>query len=97
MDQTGDGGYLSKPVLSVKIEKFLVWEAPLNHLNFYAQGGSSYRDNKGGMKNYRFERSRLNQKLGSVLSTHSKFIDEMNKLSNAFADELTAEILKNGL
>ncbi len=85
-----------KPLLSVKIEKFAVWEAPLNHLNFYAKGRSSYREN-GTAKNYEFEKSMLQQKLGSVLSTHNKMIGEMSKLANQFADELTAEIFKNGL
>ena len=85
------------PLLTVKIDRFLVWEAPLNHLNFYVKGNSSYSESGGVAGNYEFERSMLGERLGSLLSTHSKFIDEMNKLSNAFAEGLTAEIIERGL
>jgi hypothetical protein len=84
-------------VLKVKIERFLVWEDPLNHLNFYAKGFSSYSRNHIAVKEYAFERSLLTQKLGSVLSTHNTFIIKMNSLSNQFAEEITTDVLKNTL
>jgi hypothetical protein len=84
-------------ILKIKIDNFLVWELPLNHLNLYAKGKSTHILNGKIIKEYQFEKSMLSQKLGSVLSTHSKFMNEMNRLTNQFAEELTAEILEKGL
>jgi hypothetical protein len=84
-------------VLKLKIEKFFVWEAPLNHLNLYVKGKSSYWRSGTIVKDYEFERSMLSQRLGSVLSTHSAFMDEMNRVSNQFAGDLAAEVFSKGL
>jgi len=84
-------------VLKIKIGTFLVWESPLNHLNLYAKRNSTYIQNGKIIKEYEFEKPMLSQKLGSVLSTHSTFMNEMNRLTNKFSEELTAEILEKGL
>lgn len=84
-------------VLKIKIDNFLVWEHPLNHLNLYIKGKSTYIQNDSKMKEYVFEKSRLTKKLGSVFSTHSMIITEMNKMANQFAEEVTAEIITKGL
>jgi hypothetical protein len=84
-------------ILKIKIENFLVWESPLNHLNLYVKGRSGHVLNGKTHKEYPFEKSMLLQRLGSVLSTHNRFMVEMNRLSNQFAEELTAEILEKGL
>ncbi len=84
-------------IFRIKIENFLVWESPLNHLNLYTKGKSTHIVNGKIIKEYEFEKSMLSQKLGGVLSTHSKFMNEMNKLTNQFAEELTGEILEKGL
>lgn len=39
----------------------------------------------------------LSQKLGGMLSPHSKFLNEMNRLINQFSEKLTVEILEKGL
>lgn len=79
-------------ILKLRIEKFFVWEAPLNHLNLYVKGKSSYWRSGAIVRDYEFERSMLSQKLGSVFSTHSAFMDEMNRLSNQFARDIVAEV-----
>jgi len=84
-------------ILRVKIEKFFVWEAPLNHLNLYAKGKSIHSQNGKILKEYAFEKSLLAQRLGGVLSTHRKFMKEMNRLSNQFSADLVKEVLENGL
>lgn len=84
-------------ILKVKIENFIVWEQPLNHLNLYVKGKSDYLHNGNQNKEYVFEKSTLARKLGSVFNTHSMLITEMNRMSNQFAEELTAEILEKGL
>ncbi len=84
-------------VLRIKIDNFLVWESPLNHLNMYAKGIASHLQNGKPVKEYQFERSMLSQKVGGVLSTHGKFLDEMDRITNAFSQELTAEIFEKGL
>jgi hypothetical protein len=84
-------------ILKIKIDNFLVWEAPLNHLNLYTKGKSTHMFNGEIIKEYNFEKSMLSQKLGGMLSTHSKFLNEMNRLINQFSEELTVEILEKGL
>lgn len=80
--------------LKIKITYFYVWEGPLNHLNLYVKGDCKLLNKNGTMvKEYDFERDMLHQKLGSVLSTHSSFIAEMNRLLNKFADDLSFEVI----
>ncbi|MCE5195373.1 MAG: hypothetical protein LLF28_08015 [Nitrospiraceae bacterium] len=84
-------------ILKIKIVKFIVWESPLNHLNLYAKGKSTHMLNEKIIKEYEFEKSMLSQKLGGVLSFHRTFMNAMDKLTNKFSEELTAEILEKGL
>jgi hypothetical protein len=80
-------------VLKIKISNFNVWEGPLNHLNLYVKGSCKLIHKDGTMvKEYEFESELLKQTLGSVLSTHSSMITEMNRLLNKFAEDLSVEI-----
>jgi hypothetical protein len=83
----------SQNELTIKVEKFYVWEAPLNHLNLYAKGESRYTKAGGAIKEHRFEKSMLSQKLGTMMSTHRSFMKEMNRISNLFAHEITTDII----
>ncbi len=85
----------SQNELKIKVEKFYVWEGPLNHLNLYAQGESRYTRAGDSTKGHRFETSMLSQKLGTVMSTHKSFMKEMNRISNLFAQEITTDIIRN--
>ena len=85
----------SQNELQIKVEKFFVWEGPLNHLNLYVKGESRYRRAGNIIKEYAFEKSMLSQKLGTVMSTHRSFLKEMNRISNSFAQEITTDIIKN--
>jgi hypothetical protein len=81
--------------LNIKVEKFYVWEGPLNHLNLYAQGECRYTKPGESIKEHRFEKSMLSQKLGTMMSTHKSFMKEMNRISNLFAQEITTDIINN--
>lgn len=98
-------------VLRIGVEKFFVWEAPRDHLNLYVRGKSSCLRN-GTVKEHRFEKSMLYQKVGGLLSPYSReidekvggllttpdrFMDEMIRMSQLFAESLTVEILQKGL
>ena len=85
----------SQNELRIKVEKFYVWEGPLNHLNLYAQGESRYIKAGDATKEHRFEKSMLSQKLGTIMSTHKSFMKEMNRISNLFAQEITTDIIRN--
>jgi hypothetical protein len=39
----------------------------------------------------------LDEKVGGLLTTPGRFVDEMNRISNLFVEALTAEILSRGL
>jgi hypothetical protein len=96
-DETCVNRPIASDLLKIKIDKFLVWESPLNHLNLYTKGKSTRAVSGKIIKEYEFEKSMLSQKVGGILTTHSRVMDEMNRLSNQFAEELTAEILEKGL
>jgi hypothetical protein len=88
---TSEGG----PGIRVKIENFLVWEAPLNHINFHITGTTTFFSSTGSKKEYSFQNELLNQKLGTVMSTHNSFIRELNKVSDQFADQTIKAIFEN--
>ena len=83
--------------LLVQIKHFYVWEYPLNHISLYADGSSSYSKQSGVVENYEFGRQLLRFELGSVLSTHSHFIRQMDMVSNKFAEDLVLDILQNSV
>jgi len=84
--------------MKIKITDFFVWEGPLNNINFYVKGYCLPMDaNAPGVMQYVFEEKILNYELGGVLSTHSRFMDEMNKVSNQLAEKITLNIFSNGL
>ena len=85
----------SKNDLAIRVDKFYVWEGPLNHLNFFVKGECLYTTDGKETKKYDFEKSMLSQKLGTMMSTHSSFLKEMNRLSNLFAQEITTDIIIN--
>jgi len=80
--------------LQVRIEKFFVWEYPLNHLNFYLSGSSFYGNEYGLLRAYPFEFQLLKFSLGSIMSTHAHFMKQMNLISNEFAERAVADILR---
>lgn len=83
-----------RTALTIEIKSFYVWEGPLNHLNLYADGSSRLTSKDGNLiKDYHFEKDLLKQKLGSVLSTHSSFITEMNRLLNKFSQDIAVQII----
>lgn len=99
-------------VLSIKVEQFFVWETPLNHLNMYVKGKSVCSRSGSAVKEHKFEdhimyqkigglvspySRAIDEKLGGLLTTPTMFMDEMNRISNLFAEAVTAEILSNGL
>jgi len=96
-----DDGCLAKASsperIIIKLDNFLVWEAPLNHLNLYAKGMSTRYSNGRIIKQHNFEKQQLSMSMGSVFMTHGILIKNMNRASNDFAEELTAEILQKGL
>lgn len=110
-DETCVLGAGSATVLRVGIERFFVWEAPIDHLNLYVQGRSSCLRN-GAVKEHRFEKRMLYQKVGGLVSPYSRvidekvggllttpdrFMDEMIRMSQWFAESLVAEVLQKGL
>jgi hypothetical protein len=84
----------SSAEIRVKIEKFLVWEAPLNHINFHINGTTAFFSPAQPKKEYSFQNELLNQKLGTVMSTHNSFIREMNKIADQFADQTVQAIFE---
>lgn len=92
-----------KYLVRVKVTEFQVWEEPMNHINLKSAAISKvYRPQNLAEPLSMFEgRQELkNQSVGSVLSTSSGFIAEMNKISNRFAGALSTEIIgkvQNGL
>ena len=84
--------------MRIKITDFFVWEGPLNNINLHVKGYCQPMDvNATGVMRYEFEEKILNYELGGVFSTHSKFIDEMNNISNQLAEKITLNIISNGL
>lgn len=87
----------NQQALLVQIKHFYVWEYPLNHISLYADGSSSFSRQSGDIEKYDFGRQILRYELGSVLSTHSHFMRQMDMLSNKFAQELVLDILENSV
>ncbi len=83
--------------LRITVEKFFVWEGPLNHLNLYVKGKSQFKGDGTEAQGYAFEKAMVSQKLGSMMSTHSSFLKEMNRLTHLFAAELTTEIIEKAI
>jgi hypothetical protein len=81
--------------LKVKIDEFYVWEGPLNHLNLVVKGKSEYLKSGKSIKQHSFENSLLSQKLGTMMSTHASFMQEMNRISNVLAQNVTTDIMSN--
>jgi hypothetical protein len=81
--------------MTVKIENFLVWENPLNHLNFYVKLHCEVFDSRNSKVNTcQFERNSLTNNLGGVFSTHANLIKQMNKSANKFAEDTVAELFQ---
>lgn len=80
--------------LKVGIENFLVWENPLNHINFHIKIHGEMFDAKSSQnKACDFERDSLENDLGGVFSTHASLIAKMNETTNRFAEETVTEML----
>jgi hypothetical protein len=85
-------------VARLKVAEFRVWEKPLNHLNMSAV--VECRVYEAGLTNqpaylYEARQQITNQSIGSIMTTSSGFIREMNKISNRFAGVLSEDILEN--
>ena len=85
-----------KYLVRIKIAEFQVWEKPMNHINLKAIAISKvYRPDNLAEPVYVYEGRQevTNQSIGSVMSTSSGFIAEMNRISNRFAGGLAAEMI----
>ena len=84
-------------IVSLKVAELEVWEEPLNHLNLKAAVECKVYRMGINQPEFVFEvrQQATNQSIGSVLSTSSGFIKEMDKVSNKFAGALSEEVLKN--
>jgi hypothetical protein len=101
-DDLGDIGksQVSGPryVIKMKITEFYVWEQPLNHLNLKATvQACAFRAGQTDVPEFVYEAHDqiTNQPIGTMASTSSGFIKEMNKISNGFAANLSNEILES--
>jgi hypothetical protein len=85
-------------VVRLKVAEFQVREKPLNHINMEAVVECKvYRAGSTNRPEYVYEvrQQATNQSIGSIMTTSSNFIREMNKVSNRFAGVLAEEILEN--
>lgn len=85
-------------VVRLKVAEFQVWEEPLNHINMKAMVECKvYRAGITNQPNYTYEarHQATNQSLGSIMTTSSGFIRELNKISNRFAGALSGKLLEN--
>lgn len=85
-------------VVRLKVSEFQVWEAPLNHLNMKGiVEFKVYRANMMNQPTHSYDTRHLvtNQPLGSMITTSSGFIKEINKISNEFACTLSEQLLTN--
>lgn len=89
--QSGAPGY----VVRLHVTDFKVWEAPLNHLNLNATIECRVSQPNSGKPEVIFVTTRevRSALLGSVMSTSSGFIKNMNKIADDFAASLSEEIL----
>jgi hypothetical protein len=86
------------PIVKLKVTEFYVWENPLNHLNLKATVQARvYRPGQSTDPIFSYEAHDLiaGQSIGSVMTTSSGFIENMNKISNEFAASLADDLLKN--
>lgn len=81
--------------VTVKVVEFRIWEKPLNHINLKALVECAVHRGGAVKPAYRFgtRHEMTNQSVGSIMTTSSGFIAEMNKISNAFAAALSEKIL----
>lgn len=82
--------------MKVKVTEFQIWEKPLNHLNLKATVVTKvYRLGDTDEPEYVLETQHLaaRKSIGSVMSTSSGFLKEMNKISNEFAGTLVEKTL----
>ena len=87
-----------RQVVRLKVAEFRVWEKPLNHINMSAMVICKvYQAGFTNQPSYVYEarHQATNQPIGSIMTTSSGFIREMNKISNRFAGDLSEEILEN--
>jgi len=85
-------------IVRLKVVDFRVWEKPLNHLNMSAIVECKiYQPSLTDQPPYVYEARQqiTNQSIGSIMTTSSGFIREMNNISNRFAGALSEEILEN--
>jgi hypothetical protein len=85
-----------KYAVRIQVTSFKVWEAPLNHINLSATVVSKVRPaaQPGEPESiYEVRKELTSQSIGSVMSTSTGFISEMNKISNKFTDSVAAEII----
>lgn len=87
-----------KYLVRLKVSEFQVWESPLNHINLKAKVECKvFRISKLDKPEFVYEarKQTTNQSLGSIMTTSSGFISEMNRVSNKFSAELSQDILEN--
>lgn len=87
----------AKYVVKVRVKGFQVWENPLNHINLRAGVEAGvYRAENLTQPEFTLQANHLvtNQSIGSVMSTSSGFIKEMNRISNQFTGELSNDLLE---
>jgi hypothetical protein len=86
-----------KHQVNVHVTEFRVWEQPLNHINLQAKITCKVQPipgDKGGVT-FEVQRQATSQPIGTMMSTSSGFIREMNKVANKFAGDLANETLMN--
>ncbi len=87
----------AKYVVKIKVAKFQVWESPLNHMSLSATVECKvYRANEADEPEFVYEAQNqaAKQPIGSVMTTSSGFIHNMNKIANEFAAGLSEDILE---
>ena len=88
----------SGSIIKINVENFRVWEDPLNHLNFIATVVTDVHLNYDGKQadySYTITKELQRRSIGSVWTTSSGFIKEMNRLVNNFAIDISIDILSN--
>jgi len=84
--------------IRLKVLDYKVWENPLNHLNMKAVVECEvYQSGAPNRLEYKYTAHHevTKHSLGSMMSTSSDFIREMNDVSNKFAGALSEDILEN--
>lgn len=86
-----------KYVFRINVTTFQVWEEPLNHIDLNASITTrAFRPDQMNDPEFAFETQKKlsHQSIGTVMTTSSGFIAEMNRISNNFAESLSNEILE---